>query len=138
MTPSELFQAALVAFIVLSILYHVWRSGQANPETTGALGKQIGEMSRVVGAVTSAASRAEERLAANEARVAEIERGALRRSDIKHIEEEVDEHGSQLTQLRDGLNQMRVDNAEVRTNVAHTRAQVDRLLDFFVERGVGK
>ena len=38
---SELYQWAIIAFILLGIGVAVWRGGQANPESTGKLARRL-------------------------------------------------------------------------------------------------
>lgn len=45
---SDWFQWAIVGFIVLSILFHVWKGGAANPESTGSLNRKVSVLTNEV------------------------------------------------------------------------------------------
>lgn len=73
------FELAVVAFIMIGI-FVAWRSGQANPEGTGSLGRKV---SKVEGAVTTLDTR----LRHVEQDVEELKREAATTKDIERLEQ---------------------------------------------------
>lgn len=69
---SDLFQWAIIAFVMLSILWHVWKGGAANPIGTGRLQSDMTTI---------------------KAKVVELEKsskGTARASDVAHLRDEME------------------------------------------------
>ncbi|MBN9504936.1 MAG: hypothetical protein J0I69_02825 [Altererythrobacter sp.] len=75
-----MFEWAIIAFIVVSILWHVWKTGAANPESTGTLGKKVAGLSTEVGKVSGRVKHLEEDMA-------ELKEEAATGQDIKRLEQ---------------------------------------------------
>lgn len=69
---SDLYQWAIIAFILLGIGVAVWRGGQANPESTGKLARRLGrvELELKEKATTTDVAGLNSKLAGVEARLA--------------------------------------------------------------------
>lgn len=132
----DLLQWLLIGFIILSILYISWRGGSANPRTTGQLSNDIGKLDRDVSSARTDAQHANGRIDPLEARLSLIEREAVRRADIAHIEATIEDNEAQMHRLVETISQMRADIAEHKATGEHTSKQVDRLYDFIVRKGI--
>lgn len=76
------FEGAIVAFITLSILYHVWKGGAANPESTGTVGRKFTGLAAEVAGLGG-------RLRHVETEVKELKGEAATTKDIARIEERI-------------------------------------------------
>lgn len=101
---------AIILFIICAIGWIIWKGGAANPETTGALSKQIGEVSQQQAAMRT-------RLRHIEAEVEEVKREAATTKDIERLEERI-EGQSQLLQRTD--------------------RNVERIVQLLIEKGLGR
>lgn len=79
----SLFEWAVVAFIVASILFHIWRGGARNPESTGALGGKLNKLSQDLAEVGTRVGQVEKKME-------EIERDSASVKDIQRIEERIE------------------------------------------------
>lgn len=50
---SQYYELAIIAFILMGIGFVMWRGGQANPESTGKIGRRLAGLERRVGHVES-------------------------------------------------------------------------------------
>ena len=120
---------AIIVFIIGGIAYSVFRTGAANPESTGALGRKISKLELRVGAVDVQVSALGAKVGHLEGQMAELENNAAKGDDIKRLEQTVAELQRKVAVVAEGL-------AAQHADVEHTRRQVDRLYDFIVERGM--
>ncbi|MFZ5749081.1 MAG: hypothetical protein ACOY45_15660 [Pseudomonadota bacterium] len=105
---SDVLQWTIVCFIVLFIVWHVFRSGARNPETTGDLGVKVSGLSNQMTTLTG-------RLRHVEVKVDELEREAATVKDIQRLEERIEGH-HQLSQ--------------------RTNHSVERIERFLIEKGL--
>ncbi len=113
----SLFEGAIIAFIVLSILWHVWKGGTANPEGTGSLGRKVNGLSAEVVTLSG-------RVRHVEAEVKELKEEAATTKDIARIEERI---GTVRAEMHGHQALSQATNDSVR--------RIERLL---IERGLGK
>lgn len=73
-------ELAVIAFIIVSIGWVVWRGGAANPESTGSLGRKVAHLSSKV-------STLDARSAHVEAELESLKKEAATTKDIDRIEE---------------------------------------------------
>lgn len=119
---SDWLQLAIIAFILLSIGYVVWRGGQANPENTGDLGKAISGVEARVGSVDL-------RLSDLERDVQRLDEEAASKADIRRMEKA-------LKDLQSEVSQIGKDAASREATLDHVRTTVDRMLDVIVNKGM--
>jgi hypothetical protein len=110
---------AIIGFIIVSIGYHVWRGGAANPESTGQLGRRLGGLASKVGAIEGRVGHVEEKLAA-------IERDGATTKDIVNLEQLFDERMKTLAAQMEGHQQLS----------AATNRNVQRIVDLMLEKGL--
>lgn len=113
----NVFEWAVVAFIVASILYHVWRTGAANPTSTRELGGDLSGLSSTVVAMSG-------RVGAVEKKLEELERETATTKDIERIEEKI------------GTVYATMEGHQALS--ARTNRSVDRIEQMLIERGLGK
>ena len=111
---SDWFQWAIVAFIVLSILFHVWKGGTANPESTGSLGRKVNGLTAEVFALSG-------RVRHVEAGMKKLEQEAATSRDVEQLKELIDERLKSQKELSEATNR-----------------NVQRIYDIMLERGLGK
>lgn len=80
---TDWFQWVIIAFVVLSILWHVWKGGAANPEGTASLGRKVNNLSGQVTALGGRVGHMEEGMKRMEAESASTK-------DIERIEQVID------------------------------------------------
>ena len=109
-SEMSVFEWAIVGFIIVSILWHVWRGGAANPESTGTLGRKLGSLSNDVAALSGRVDNVAEE-------IANLERESVRTGDIARLEAKID------------------GRAVLADRVWHS---VERIERFLIEKGLGK
>jgi outer membrane murein-binding lipoprotein Lpp len=115
------FELAIIAFIVLSIFYVVWRGGAANPESTGALGKKVDGISNKLTALSG-------RVGAVEKDFDELKAEAATTKDIARLEQLLNERTQTLQAKIAG-------HVEVSQRTNHSVDRIERML---IDRGLGK
>lgn len=113
----SLFEGAIIAFIVLSILFHVWKGGSANPEGTGKLGVRVHGLANAVATLSGRVGHVEEEMK-------ELKQEAATTKDIARIEERI---GTVRAEMQGHQALSQATNDSVR--------RIERLL---IERGLGK
>ena len=73
-------EGAIIAFIMLSIGYVVWKGGAANPESTGTLGRKVTALGGKVASLEARVGHMGDDLA-------KLEREAATTKDIERLEE---------------------------------------------------
>lgn len=114
-------EIAIMIFIVGSIAWVVWRGGQANPESTGSLGKQFGGLSAKV-------TRLDLRVGHVESELAELQQTAATTKDIARIEQLINERIATVNAKMEGHHKL-----SEATNKA-----VDRIERVLIEKALGK
>lgn len=115
MTWSEL-AISLLVLVGFGVLMR--RMGQANPESTGRLGRRVGSLERTF-----------------TGKFGEVERDIISMdARVKQIEQVV----SELPQIRDKQNMMAAQLSATASDVRLIARQVDRLYDVIVPKGMGK
>jgi len=111
---------AIIGFIIVSIGYHVWRGGAANPESTGKLGRRLAGLSIKVNQI-------DERVGHVEGKVDKIELDGATTKDIEALEAVIDER----------FKTMRAEMAGHQEMSKATNRNVQRIYDIMLERGLG-
>lgn len=108
----SLFEAAIIAFITLSILFHVWKGGAANPEGTGSLGRKVNGLVTDVSALSGRVQHVETDMKA-------LKRDAATTKDIAQLQELIDERLRSQKELSEATNR-----------------NVQRIYDIMLEKGL--
>lgn len=108
-------EVAIMAFIVLSIAYVVWRGGAANPESTGELGQKINGLSNKFSTLNT-------RLGHVESEMKELQASAATTKDIARIEERIET--------------VRAEQAGHHMLSANTNRSVERIERLLIEKGL--
>lgn len=91
---SGWFQWLIIAFIVLSILFHVWKGGAANPESTGSLSRKVNgvaaQVSALSGRTAQQVSTLSERVGEVETGMKELQRDSATTRDLEKLEKLID------------------------------------------------
>lgn len=112
----NLFEWAMIAFIVLSILFHVWKGGASNPESTGALGEKVTGLSSRVTTLSG-------RLGHVESELNELKEEAATTKDIERVEQTIETVRAEMKGHHD-LSQ-------------RTNHSVERIERYLIEKGLG-
>jgi len=118
---SSYFEWAVIAFIVVSILYWIWRGGSSNPVGTGKLQHDVSNVRAQVGALAGRVIHVEEA-------VAQLEREAATTKDIKELERLVDERIATMRAEMQGHHELS----------KSTSRNVQRIYDIMLDKGLGK
>lgn len=90
----SVFEWAIVAFIVVSILWHVWKGGAANPESTRSLGGKVSavasQVSALSGRTAQQVSTLSERVGRVESEVNDIRAEGATTRDVEKLEKLID------------------------------------------------
>lgn len=81
----SLFEMAIIAFITLSILFHVWKGGATNPVGTGKLQHDVSNVRQQVTALGSRVGHVEEDMK-------ELKKEAATTKDIAIVRVEIEGH----------------------------------------------
>lgn len=111
---------AIIAFIVLSIVVHVWRGGAANPESTGALSRRVGELTNKLSQVST--------------RVGQVEKGL---SDLKDEAATTDDIGKLKEVIDEKFNTVAATMEGQRALSETTGRNVQRIYDIMLAKGLG-
>lgn len=131
-------EAAIVGFIVVTMAFFIWRGGAANPEGTGSLGRRVTAMKSEMQHLKSSVDAIKSEVTSIDSRVAEIDRRGATSEDIRGIERKLEEQGRCLAELDDGQTNIREMAASRGATLDEIRAQVGRLYDVLVPRGLNK
>ena len=104
------FELAIIAFIALSIMWHVWKGGAANPVGTGSLGRQVAALSGRVAGLG-------QRVGYLEKGVEDLKEEAASTKDVQRLEATIEGH---------------------RELAERTFRSVDRIERALIEKGMGK
>lgn len=129
-------ELAIIAFIVLGIGFVVFRTGAANPESTGAIGKQLRTLQKDVSSVKSEVSAVKDEMGGIDRRVTEIDRRTATTDDIRGIEKKLDEHGKCLAQLDDAQTRIREEAAARHAKLDSIGDQVGLIYSVIVPKGM--
>jgi len=117
----SLFEGTIIAFITLSILWHVWKGGAANPESTGSLGRTVNSLSAKVTTMSGKVENLETELD-------ELKQKAATTTDIQHLEKSFGER----------IETVRAEAAGHKALSEATNRNVQRIYDIMLEKGLGK
>lgn len=117
----DLYQWLIIAFVVLSILYHVWKGGAANPQSTGSLDRKVNILS---GQMTGLSGR----VGQVETQMKEMKEEAASTKDVEKLEDLID---ARMATVRAEIEGHR--NLSQATNESVRR--IERVL---IEKGLGK
>jgi hypothetical protein len=128
---SDLFQWAIVVFIILSILFHVWKGGAANPESTWSLGQKVnglaGQVSALSGRTTIQVSELSGRLGDMETEMKDLKRDSATTEDVDKLEKLIDARMETVRAEIDGHRQLS----------QATNDSVRRIERIIIEKGLG-
>jgi chromosome segregation ATPase len=131
MSPSNLLELAIIAFIVLGIAAAIWRGGAQNPVGTGGLNTQLIEVKAKLGEI--------------ETRVEAVETKAASTEDIERLEEAVGRLAQTLPDiearqraLSDKVGKHAATSAATAAEVKHISKQVDLIYSVLVPKGMEK
>lgn len=105
----DVFEWAVIAFIVLAIAWVVWKGGAANPEGTGALGQKVNGLT---GTVTKLDGR------------------------VRHVEQELEELKKEAATTKD-IERVEQRMKGDRELAERTWKSIDRIERFLIEKGLG-
>jgi hypothetical protein len=111
---SDPVQWAIIAFIVIVLLYLVWRGGAANPESTGSLDRKVNVLSGQVSALST-------RVGHVETGMKKLQDDGASTKDITLLRELIDERLKSQKELSEATNR-----------------NVQRIYDIMLEKGLGK
>ncbi len=117
-------ELAIIGFIICGIAFAIYRTGAANPETTGALGARFGTLENEFVQVKGKVDHIERQMVG-------LEGSTAKTADFKRLEHDVSELREDVVSLQQAVAAMGADTA-------HSRRQIDRLYDFIVEKGMSK
>lgn len=117
-------EIGIMLVIFAGIGVAIWKGGQANPEGTGKLGREVGGLKTEVHGFGLRLGRVEEELD-------QLEKEAATKADIKRLERAVAAVQEQVAEIG-------TSSASREATLGHVKQQVDRLMDFIVNRGLEK
>ena len=118
---NDWFQWMIIAFVVLSILWHVWKGGATNPIGTGKLQHDVTNVRQQVTALGSRVGHVEEGMKRMEAESASTK-------DIERIEQVIEGK----------IETVRAEMTGHRQLSDSTNRSVQRIEKLLIERGLGK
>jgi len=128
---------AIIAFIICTIGYMVWKGGATNPVGTGGLDKRLTTIGSELTGLKSRVGTVEER-------VKEVEEKAATVGDIQRLEAQIGEIGKALPKierrqrgLSDQITEHQTRSAQTAATVKHIDEQVGRLYDVLITKGMG-
>lgn len=131
MSPGNLFELAIIAFIVIGITIAAWRGGAKNPVATGGLDKRLSEVSAKLGEI--------------EIRVEAVENKGASAEDIERLEQAVANLARTLPDiearqraLSDKVGKHAATSAATAAEVKHISKQVDLIYSVLVPKGMEK
>lgn len=138
MSPGNLLELAIIAFIVVGITVAAWRGGARNPVGTGGLDKKINELSGEVKAVKSKVGEIVER-------VEKIEGDTASAADIKRLEKAIErlankqaDHESRQRALADKQSEHAAISAGTAAKVDHIDRNLSLIMSVVVPKGMEK
>lgn len=138
MSPSNLLELAIIAFIILGIAAAIWRGGARNPVGTGGLDKKIIALSGEVKAVN-------EKVGEIVQRVESIEKDTASPADIKRLEKAIDklasaqaDQESRQRALADKQSEHAAISAETAASVKHIDKNLTLIMSVVVPKGMEK
>lgn len=138
MSPGNLLELAIIAFIVIGITIAAWRGGARNPVGTGGLDKKINELSGEVKAVTEKVGDLVER-------VEKIEGDTASSADIRRLEKAIEklarvqaDHESRQRALADKQGEHAAISAGTAAKVDHIDRNLTLIMSVVVPKGMEK
>lgn len=121
------FELAVIAFVVCGIAYAVFRQGQANPEGTGKIGKELSALKEDVAAIKGTVDGVEKdvksvngKVNLLDRKVTEIERASVTADDI-----------AMLRELIEAKHEARGER------ISSIQSDVSIIKNFLIEKGLG-
>lgn len=138
MSPGNLLELAIIAFIVIGITVAAWRGGARNPVGTGALGREINELKGEVAEVKTSVGDLVQR-------VENIEGDTASAADIKRLEKAIDrlankqaDHESRQRALADKQSEHAAISAGTAAKVDHIDRNLTLIMSVVVPKGMEK
>lgn len=136
MTSSNLFELAIIAFIVLGIGAAIWRGGTRNPVGTGGLDRKISAFGNALSGVQIKVGEIEER-------VEKVESKAASAADIQRLEKQIERLAQTLPDiearqraLSDRMGEHAQSAAITAAKVEHIDKQVGLIYQVLVPKGM--
>lgn len=138
MSPGNLLELAIIAFIVIGITVAAWRGGAKNPVGTGGLDRKINELSGEVKAVKT-------KVGDLVTRVENIESSTVSPADIKRLERAIEklsnkqaDHESRQRALADKQSEHAAISAKTAASVEHIDRNLTLIMSVVVPKGMEK
>lgn len=138
MSPADIKEIAIIAFIIIGMAVAIWKGGARNPVGTGGLDKKINELSGEVKAVTSKVGDLVQR-------VEKIEGDTASAADIKRLEKAIErlankqaDHESRQRALADKQSEHAAISAGTAAKVDHIDKNLALILSVVVPKGMEK
>ena len=122
-------EVAIIAFIILAMVFLIWRGGQKNPVPTGTLNSRLDQQDAQLKAVGVKVSEIEER-------IEDIEGQAAKVDDIKRLENRLKLHDRKMDEVARSITAIREDIAEGRAKRDATARQLDMIYEVIVKKGM--
>lgn len=138
MSPGNLLELAIIAFIIISISVVAWRGGAKNPVGTGGLDRKINELKGEVAEVKTSVGDLVQR-------VEKIEGDTASAADIKRLEKAIDrlaskqaDHESRQRALADRQSEHAAISAGTAAKVDHIDRNLTLIMSVVVPKGMEK
>lgn len=145
MSPGNLLELAIIAFIVIGITIAAWRGGARNPVGTGGLDKKINELSGEVKAVKTEVTGVKTKMGEIVKRVEGIESDTASPADIKRLERAIEKLAkaqadgeSRHRALADKQSEHAAISAATAAAVQHIDRNVNLMMSVVVPKGMEK
>lgn len=126
---GQLLEIIIIAFIVGTIAWILWKGGGANSVGTSGLDRRVTEIGGKLTGLNTKVGEIEERVDA-------IEGGAASKEDIGRLEKLIDGQSKKANSRERALGDLSQMVAKQSAQVEHTSKQVDRLYDVIVSKGM--
>lgn len=135
MSPANLLELAIIAFIVIGIGVAIWRGGAKNPVGTGSLDRKLTRIGTQLNGVEQRVGSVEERVASFEGLEAQVAALARTLPDIearqRALSDKMNDHAKQATETARQV-------TETAATLKHVDRQVDRIYAVLVPKGMEK
>ncbi len=138
MSPGNLLELAIIAFIVIGITVAAWRGGAKNPVGTGGLDRKINELKGEVAEVKTSVGDLVQR-------VEKIEGDTASPADIRRLEKAIEklakvqaDHESRQRALADKQSEHAAISAKTAASVEHIDRNLTLIMSVVVPKGMEK
>jgi len=142
MSPGNLLELAIIAFIIISISVVAWRGGAKNPVSTGSVDKKLDE---IKSSIDSELSGVKAKVGVIEQRLDKFEEAVASVADIRRLEKAVErlakvqaDHESRQRALSDKQSEHAAISAKTAAAVDHIDRNVNLMMSVVVPKGMEK